>query len=127
MQPQAAPIGPPLAAAPRRALAATAALCAAAAAVGLIALSIAGQPLAGVAVALGLGLGAANGFLAATFLRLGIAFAATSLARLMLLTLLAVASGLLLGWPRMILVAAGIAAAQLVLSAASLREVLRSR
>jgi hypothetical protein len=41
--------------------------------------------------------------------------------------MLAIASGFVLGWDRAILVAAGMAVAQLVLSGASLREVLRAR
>ena len=95
--------------------------------VALVVASALGQPLAGVALALGLLLGAGNGFLAVRLLGLGAAFAATSLLRLLLLTMLAIASGFVLGWDRAILVAAGMAVAQLVLSGASLREVLRAR
>jgi len=114
-------------AAPRRALNVTVTACGIAAAIALVATSFAGQPLAGVALGLGLILGAGNGFLAARLLGVGIAFAATSMLRLMFLTGLAVVSGFVLGWERMILVAAGMAVAQLVLSGASLREVLRAR
>ena len=77
--------------------------------------------------ALGLILGGGNGFLAVRLLGIGVAFAATSILRLLILTMLAVLSGFVLGWERAILVAAGMAVAQLVLSAASLREVLRTR
>jgi hypothetical protein len=125
MQPGAVSLRRDAAAAPRRALRLTALLCGAAAIVALAVGAILGQALYGVALALGLALGAGNGFLAERLLRLGAAFAATSLVRLLFLTLLAVASGAILGWHRMIAVAAGMAAAQLVLSAASLREVLR--
>ncbi|MGO8687525.1 MAG: hypothetical protein ACLQT7_10185 [Candidatus Dormibacteria bacterium] len=114
-------------AAPRHALNVTAGACAGAAVAALVVAAVLGQPLGGVALALGLCLGAANGFLAVRLLGLGVAFAATSLLRLLFLTLLAVASGFVLGWERAILVALGMAVAQLVLSGASLREVLRTR
>ncbi len=113
--------------APRHALNVTAAACAGMAVVALVVAAALGQPVAGVALALGLLLGAGNGFLAVRLLGLGVAFAATSLLRLLLLTMLAIASGFVLGWDRAILVAAGMAVAQLVLSGASLREVLRAR
>jgi hypothetical protein len=125
MQQGAVSLGRDVAAAPRRALRLTAALCIGAGMAALVVSAVLGQELYGVALALGLALGAGNGFLAERLLRLGAAFAATSLVRLLFLTLLAVASGLVLGWDRMILVALGMAVAQLVLSAASLREVLR--
>jgi hypothetical protein len=118
---------PDTAAAPRHALNLTAATCGGAAVVALIVAAALGQPLGGVALALGLVLGAGNGYLAVRLLSFGVAFVATSLLRLMILTMLAILSGFVFGWERAILVAAGMAVAQLVLSAASLREVLRSR
>ena len=114
-------------AAPRHALNLTAAVCAGVAVVALVVAAALGQPLSGVALALGLILGAGNGFLAVRLLGIGVAFAATSILRLLILTMLAILSGFVLGWERAILVAAGMAVAQLVLSAASLREVLRTR
>ena len=114
-------------AAPRHALNLTAAVCAGVAVVALVVAAALGQPLSGVALALGLILGGGNGFLAVRLLGIGVAFAATSILRLLILTMLAVLSGFVLGWERAILVAAGMAVAQLVLSAASLREVLRTR
>lgn len=125
MQPGAVSLRRDVAAAPRRALRLTATVCGGAGITALLVGAVVGQELYGVALALGLALGAGNGFLAERLLRLGAAFAATSLVRLLFLTLLAVASGAILGWHPMIFVAAGMAAAQLVLSAASLREVLR--
>ena len=116
-----------VATAPRHALNVTLVACAGMAVVALVVAAALGQPLAGVALALGLMLGAGNGFLAVRLLGLGVAFAATSLLRLLILTMLAIASGFVLGWDRAILVAAGMAVAQLVLSGASLREVLRAR
>ena len=114
-------------AAPRHALNLTAAVCAGVAVVALVVAAALGQPLSGVALALGLILGGGNGFLAVRLLGIGVAFAATSILRLLILTMLAFLSGFVLGWERAILVAAGMAVAQLVLSAASLREVLRTR
>ena len=114
-------------AAPRHALNLTAAVCAGVAVVALVVAAALGQPLSGVALALGLILGGGNGFLAGRLLGIGVAFAATSILRLLILTMLAILSGFVLGWERAILVAAGMAVAQLVLSAASLREVLRTR
>jgi hypothetical protein len=116
-----------VAAAPRHALNVTAAACTGVAAVALVVAGALGQPLSGVALALGLILGAGNGFLAVRLLGVGVAFAATSILRLLILTMLAILSGFVLGWERAILVAAGMAVAQLVLSATSLREVLRAR
>jgi hypothetical protein len=135
MAPQAASPAPDLAVAasldpaaqPRHALNVTAASCAGVALVALVVAAALGQPLSGVALALGLILGAGNGFLAVRLLGIGVAFAATSILRLVILTMLAILSGFVLGWERAILVAAGMAVAQLVLSAASLREVLRTR
>jgi hypothetical protein len=123
------PVAAPLdvAAGPRRALNVTAAACTGVAVVALVVAGALGQPLGGVALAIGLILGAGNGFLAVRLLGIGVAFAATSLLRLLILTMLAILSGFVLGWERAILVAAGMAVAQLVLSAASLREVLRAR
>ena len=114
-------------AAPRHALNLTAAVCAGVAVVALVVAAALGQPLSGVALALGLILGGGNGFLAVRLLGIGVAFAATSILRLLILTMLAILSGFVLGWERAILVAAGMAVAQLGLSAASLREVLRTR
>ena len=113
--------------APRHALNLTAAVCVGVAVVALVVAAALGQPLSGVALALGLILGGGNGFLAVRLLGIGVAFAATSILRLLILTMLAILSGFVLGWERAILVAAGMAVAQLVLSAASLREVLRTR
>jgi len=127
MQPQITASVAGVPAAPRRALRLSATVCAAAAGVALVGAAVLGQPLIGVALALGLLMGAGNGFAAAHLLRLGAAFAATSILRLLTLTLLAVASGFVLGWRQIILVAMGMALAQLALTAASLREMLRFR
>ena len=124
---QVSPTGMMDTSAPQRAVRVTVIVCAVAAAAAAIGATVAGHPLEGIAVALGLVLAAINAVVAQWLLRLGAAFAATSLARLMALTGLALVSGLALGWPRVVLVAAGIAAGLLVLSGASIREVLRAR
>ncbi|HXZ99160.1 MAG TPA: hypothetical protein VEK76_02310 [Candidatus Binatia bacterium] len=126
MQTQAAPPVAGLPAAPRRALNRSAAVCAGVAGLAVVVTAVSRQPTVGVALALGLLLGAGNGFAAAQLLRLGAAFAATSILRLLTLTLLAVAAGFVLGWRQMVLVAGGMAFAQLALTATSLREVLRA-
>ncbi|MGA8015503.1 MAG: hypothetical protein WCB85_06255 [Candidatus Dormiibacterota bacterium] len=117
----------PIDAAPRRAVTVTVAVCGVAAVAAVLLASLFGQALAGVALALGLLLGAGNGVMARSLLTLGGAFAATSLARLIALSGVAVACGVFLGFNRVVLVLVGLAAAQLVLSAASAREVLRRR
>jgi hypothetical protein len=112
---------------PRRALRVTVVVCVAAAAISLLAGIFLGQVAAGIGVAAGLVLGAGNGLLAQRLLAFGVPFVATSLMRLLALTGVAVASGVFLGWRRVVLVVLGMATAQLVLSAASAREVLRRR
>jgi hypothetical protein len=98
------------------------ALCAAALALaGGIALNNLG---AGVAVAVGLLLGSANGLLVRRSVSVGAAFAALSLGRLLLLSLLALAASLLLGIREGWMVIGGIALAQLLLVTAALKEVL---
>jgi hypothetical protein len=127
MPPSGAAPAQALGGAPRRAMTLTAVICTAAAAGALVVGSLLGQPLAGAALALGLMLGAGNGLMARRLLVLGAAFAATSLARLMALSAVAVASGIFLGFNRVVLVLAGLAAAQLVLSAAAAREMIWRR
>jgi hypothetical protein len=112
---------------PQRALQVTAIACAVAAVIAVVVCIVLSQPLAGVAAGVGLLLGAGNGLLAQRLLAFGVPMVATSLMRLLALTLVAVASGVFLGWQRIVLVVAGIAVAQLLLSAAALREVLRHR
>ena len=93
----------------------TAVVCGAAALVALGGGVATGHPLMGVALALGMSIGAANGFLARRFLEAGISFAATSLARLVVLTAAALTAGILLGLDRVYLVVAGVAISQFIL------------
>jgi len=87
-------------------------VCAALAAVALVVFSLVGRPLAGIALAVGLLLGAGNGFLAARFLRLPLPFVASSLARLV-------------GVENIWLVLLGAGASQFVLVAFAARAVAR--
>jgi hypothetical protein len=70
----------------------------------------------GAAVALGLLVGAANGFLARRALGIEAGFGFTAMGRLALLSAIGLGLGLLLGLPYVPLVLLGIAAAQLVLA-----------
>jgi len=74
---------------------------------------------AGVAVALGLLVGATNGFLARRALGVEAAFGVTSMGRLALLSAIGMGLGALLGVQFVPLVLIGIAAAQLVLAVVS--------
>lgn len=110
----------------RRTLRSTLILCAAAAVAGLLSLGLAFSWRAGAALAAGLLIGAANGFLADRSLGLG-QFRMLSLGRLSLLTAAGIAAGLPLGVDVLWLVAAGLALAQLALTGAAAREVLAQR
>ena len=127
MQPAVTQEGTTAVAAAQRAARTAAIICLGAAVVVLVGASIVSQPLAGVALGLGFLLAALNAVVARRLLRLGALFAATSLLRLLVLTAIALATGPILGWPRVFLVAAGIAAGEIVLSGANAREVLRHR
>ncbi len=81
---------------------------------------------AGAALAIGLLVGAANGFLARRSLGADLGFGFTSLGRLALLSAAGVGLGALLGLAVVPLVLAGIAGAQLVLAAAAAVTMVRS-
>lgn len=82
----------------------------------LAATAIIGQLRAGLAIDLGLAIGAANGPMIQRSLRLGASFGALSLVRLLILSILAVGLGLALSPSLAWLVIAGVAAAQIVLA-----------
>jgi hypothetical protein len=94
----------------------TAAVCTAGALVAMAAGLAAGHWRAGAGVALGLLVGAANGFLARRALGVEASFGFTAMGRLGLLSAIGLGLGLLLGLPYVPLVLLGIAAAQLVLA-----------
>lgn len=100
-------------------------VCGGGAVAALVSLTLAGRPLSGLALAVGLLLGACNGVLAARLFALPIPFVASSLARIVLFSVLGVGLGLALGISQVWLVIIGLAAAQLVLAAAALRQVVR--
>ena len=97
--------------------------CAVLAAVAVIVFALLERTLAGVALAVGLLLGAGNGLLAARFLRLPLPFVASSLARLITLSMIGVAIGYTLGVANIWLVILGLGASQFVLAANALRAV----
>ena len=94
----------------------TAAVCAGAGVLAAAAGLAAGQWRAGAGVALGLLVGAVNGFLARRTLGIEASFGLTAMGRLAILSAVGLALGVLLGLPYVPLVLLGIAAAQLVLA-----------
>jgi hypothetical protein len=99
--------------------------CFGAAATTLVALTIAGNARAGVAVASGLVLGSVNGVLVERAMAAGLSARMSSLPRLAVLSGAAIGVGLLLGADVAWLVVAGVAAAQGVLVAVAAQSVLR--
>ena len=83
-----------------------------------------GQVKNGLALAIGLLVGSANGLLVQRSLALGVGFTAVSLVRLLGLTGLGLGIGLLIGLAQVWLVVGGIAVAQLVLAGFAVREAL---
>ena len=83
-----------------------------------------GQVKNGLAPAIGLLVGSANGLLVQRSLALGVGFTAVSLVRLLVLTGLGLGIGLLIGLSQVWLVVGGIAVAQLVLAGFAVREAL---
>ena len=83
-----------------------------------------GQVKNGLALAIGLLVGSANGLLVQRSLALGVGFTAVSLVRLLGLTGLGLGIGLLIGLSQVWLVVGGIAVAQLVLAGFAVREAL---
>jgi hypothetical protein len=81
-----------------------------------------GQARNGLALALGLLIGSANGMMVQRSLALGMAFSALSLLRLLLLTATGIGIGLVIGIAQVWLVVVGIGVAQLVLAGLAVRE-----
>jgi len=98
--------------------------CLLAAAVALLALSLAGNVRAGVAAATGLALGSVNGLLADLAMAAGFSPRASTLPRLGLLTAAAIGAGFLIGLDYAWLVILGLGAAQLVLVGMAARSLL---
>ena len=104
----------------------SAALACVAAAVGcaLVGL-IVGHPTFGLALAGGLIVGAGNGYAADRLFTVGVPFVATSMMRIIVLTLVALVSGLAFGFRSAVPVVAGLAAAQLILAGSAVVESVR--
>lgn len=109
----------------RRTVRAAAVVCLAAAVVVTVVFLAVGQPFAGGALASGLLIGTLNGAAAARLIALPVPFAATSLMRIITLSLVAVAVGLAFGVSRIWLVILGLGFAQFALAGSALRDSVR--
>ncbi|MEO8897547.1 MAG: hypothetical protein ABI352_05990 [Candidatus Dormibacter sp.] len=86
---------------------------------------IVGHPTFGLGLAVGLVVGAGNGYAADRLFMVGVPFIATSMMRILALTLVALLSGLVFGFRSAIPVVAGLAAAQLILAGSAVVESVR--
>ena len=102
-------------------------VCAGAAVVAAVVGLLVGHPGPGGALATGLAIGSINGAMAARLIALPIPFLATSLLRIITLSMIGIAIGLAFGLANIWLVILGLGVAQVVLAAAALRESLRLR
>jgi len=101
--------------------------CAGAAVIAAVVGVLLGHPGPGGALATGLAIGSINGALAAKLIALPVPFLATSLLRIITLSLIGIAIGLAFGVANIWLVILGLGISQVVLAAAALRESLRIR
>jgi hypothetical protein len=99
--------------------------CAGAAAVAVVLGIVLGHAGQGGALATGLAIGSINGALAARLISLPVPFLATSLLRIVTLSMIGIAIGLAFGLANVWLVILGLGVSQVVLAAAALREQLR--
>lgn len=104
----------------------TAVVCSATAVVAFAVLAYFGQPRAGAALGIGLALGGLNGWLASRSVDTAGSFRLLSLMRIGLLSMAALAVGLLLQPSVAWVAVAGVAASQFVMSAIAVRSVMRS-
>jgi hypothetical protein len=102
-------------------------VCAGAAIVAAVVGVLVGHPGPGGALATGLAIGSINGAMAARLISLPIPFLATSLLRIVTLSMIGIAIGLAFGLANIWLVILGLGIAQVVLAVAALRESLRIR
>src|SRR4029077_17172821 len=102
----------------------TAGVCAAAAVIAFVAVALYGEPRAGLALAFGLALGGLNGLLAARGADTAESFRLLSLMRIGLLSVIAMAVGLLLAPEVVWLTIAGVASSQFVMVALAARSVM---
>jgi hypothetical protein len=87
--------------------------------------TILGHPAWGLGLAVGLAAGAGNGYAVDRLLLVGVPVVATSMLRIITLTLIALFAGLIFGFGRAVPVVAGIAAAQLILAISAVLESVR--
>ncbi len=100
-------------------------VCAGAAVVSVLVGFLIGHLAQGGALATGLAIGSVNGAMAAKLISLPVSFLATSMLRILTLSMVAVAIGLLFGLASVWLVILGLGVSQVVLAAAALRESMR--
>ncbi len=99
--------------------------CLVMAAIALVGFALGGEIRLGLALGAGLLIGSTNGMAAGRALDSPIGFRLSSLFRLVVMTVLAIAAGLLLGLQYAWLVLIGVAGAQLVLVTVAARSLLR--
>jgi hypothetical protein len=102
-------------------------VCAVAAVISAVVGIVLGHAGQGGALATGLAIGSINGALAARLISLPIPFLATSLLRIVTLSMIGIAIGLAFGIANVWLVILGLGISQVVLAAAALRESMRFR
>jgi hypothetical protein len=102
-------------------------VCAGAAVIAAVVGILLGHAGPGGALATGLAIGSINGALAAKLIALPVPFLATSLVRIITLSMIGIAIGLAFGVANIWLVILGLGISQVVLAAAALRESLRLR
>jgi hypothetical protein len=100
-------------------------VCAGAAVIAAVVGLVVGHPAPGGALATGLAIGSINGAIAAKLINLPLPFLATSLLRIITLSMIGIAIGLAFGLANIWLVILGLGIAQVVLAVAALRESLR--
>ena len=110
---------------PTRVLRTAALACVGFAIVAAVTGVLSSHPVTGLGIAVGLLLGAGNGFAAERLLTIGVPFAVTSISRLFFLTVLALASALILGFERAWGFVLGLALAQVTLAGSAAVETLR--
>jgi hypothetical protein len=104
----------------------SAAVACVAAAVGCLLVSlVVGHPTFGLGLAVGLVVGAGNGYATDRLFSVGVPFIATSMLRIIVLTLVALLAGLVFGFRSAVPVVAGMAAAQLILAGSAVVESVR--
>lgn len=99
--------------------------CVAAAIMGAVIATAVGHAGFGLGLAVGLAVGGGNGYAADRLLLVGVPFVATSMMRIIVLTLVALVAGLTVGFSAAVPVVAGLALAQLILAGSAVVELVR--